>query len=262
MLDDLKFVFRRFRNSPGFAITAVMTLTLAIGVNTAIFSITDAILFRPLPYSDPDRLYTLLMLDRQTGGRFTRIPYQYSQVIKENHRGIEEVALSESGPSLIVTTNGESRRVPAIAVTANYLQALGVRPARGRLFDLRDGVQPGNPAILSYSAWQQQFGGDQQIIGRPATLGTTTLDIIGVMPAGFTFPPSLLFGENPEIVTVIPPKTYGAEDGIFYPIVRLKRGTTREQAQAEIEALVAPLATGDPRMAGDVPVLEDMKSVL
>jgi putative ABC transport system permease protein len=262
MLDDLKFVFRRFRNSPGFAITAVMTLTLAIGVNTAIFSIADAILFRPLPYSDPDRLYVLGMLNRQTGSRFTQIPYQHFQVIKENHRGIEEVVMSTSGPRLIVTTSDGSRRVSTIAVTANYLQTLGVRPARGRLFDSRAGVQPGNPAILSYSAWQQQFGGDQQIIGRPVTLGATTFDIIGVLPAGFTFPPSLLFGENPEIVTVMPPKTDGADDGIFYPIVRLKRGTTREQAQAEIEALVAPLAAGNSRMAGVTPVLDDMKSVL
>jgi putative ABC transport system permease protein len=262
MLDDLKFVFRRLRNSPGFAITAVMTLMLAIGVNTAIFSIADAILFRPLPYSDPDRLYTLQMLNRQTGIRGTRIPYQYFQVIKENHRGIEEVGMSEYVPGLIITTNDESRRASTIAVTANYFQTLGIRPARGRLFDSNDGTQPGNPAILSYATWQQQFGGDEQVIGRPVKLGTTTLDIIGVMPAGFTFPPSLLFGRNPEIITVMPPNTYGANDGIFYPIVRLKRGTTREQAQAQIDALVAPLATGDPRMAGDVPVLEDMKSVL
>jgi putative ABC transport system permease protein len=266
MLDDLKFVFRRFRNSPGFAIASVMTLTLAIGVNTAIFSIADAILFRPLPYSDPDRLYVLEMLNRQTGSRFTQIPYQYLQAIKENHRGIEEVAMSENGPSLIVTTNGESRRVSTMAVTANYLQTLGVRPARGRLFDSRDSTQPGNPAILSYATWQQQFGGDELIIGRPVTLGTMTFDIVGILPAGFTFPPSwtvvIESSRNPEIVTVMPPKAYGANDGIFYPTVRLKRGTTREQAQAEIEALVAPLATGNPQMAGVVPVLEDMKSVL
>jgi putative ABC transport system permease protein len=262
MLDDLKFVLRRLRKSPAFAITAVMTLTLAIGVNTAIFSIADAILFRPLPYSDPDRLYVLQMLNRQTGSRFTRIPYQYFQAIEENHRGIEEVAMSENGPNLIVTTNDESRRVSTMAVTANYLQALGVRPARGRLFDSRDSTQPGNPAILSYAAWQQQFGGDEQIIGRPVTLGTMIFDIVGVLPAGFIFPPSSLFGRNPEIVRVMPPKGYGANDGIFYPIVRLKRGTTREQTQAEIEALVAPLAAGNPQMAGVVPVLEDMKSVL
>lgn len=266
MLDDLKFVFRRFRNSPSFAITAIMTLMLAIGVNTAIFSIADAVLFKPLPYDDPDRLYVLQWWDRQTGVRSTRIPYQYIQVIKDHHRGIEEVGLSDDGPRLIATINEESRHVSTIAVTPNYLQALGVRPARGRLFDTSDGMRPGNPAILSDKTWRQQFGADEQIIGRAVTIGTMTFDIVGVLPAGFIFPPSRTViinqQQDPEIVTVLPSKDYGADVGIFYPLVRLKRGVTREQAQAEIETLAARLAVENPQMAGQVPVLEDLNSVL
>ena len=157
-------------------------------------------------------------------------------------------------------SNDGARRVPTLAVTANYFQVLGIIPAHGRLFDSHDSTQPGRLAMLSYAAWQQQFSGDDKIVGRSITLGATTFDIVGILPAGFVFPSSLT--GKPEIVTVMAPVTYSAAGGAFHPITRLEPGITREQAQAEIEALIAPMKGENPRTADLIPVLDDVKPVL
>lgn len=259
-LDDFKFALRRLWRSPGFTTVAILTLTLAIGANTAIFSIADAVLFQPLPYKDPSRIHILEMLDRQTGKRFLLTPYEYLQTIEEYHRGVGEVGMSEPGPKITVVTDGDARSIPTLATTTNYFHILGVRPAHGRLFDSRDSAQSGRAAMLTYAAWRQRFGGDEKIVGSSITLGTTTFDIVGVLPARFVFPSPL--AGRPEIVTVMAPKARGSAGGAFHPIVRLEPSVTREQAQAEIQALTAPLAAVDPRTANQTPVLNDIRSVL
>lgn len=260
VFDDLKFAFRRLKRSPGFTAIAVLTLALAIGTNTAIFSIADAVLFRPLPYQNPDSVQVLQMLDRQTGKRFLLTPYEYLQTIEEHRRGFGEVGMIEPGPKIVVVTNDDARSVPVVSVTANYFNILGVRPARGRLFDSQDSAQPGRVVMLTYQAWQQWFGRDEQIMGRSVTLGNTTSDIIGVLPTGFVFPSPL--AGRPEIVTVMAPKASGARGGALYPIVRLEPGVTRKQAQAEMQTLIAPLTAKNPQTASQTLVLDDVRSVL
>jgi len=262
MFDDLKFAFRRLRRSPGFAIVAIVTLAFGIGANTAIFSIADAVLFRPLPYSDPDRVFTMTRLNRQTSGRSTQIVYEYLHAIADHHTGLGEVGIGEPGPNVVMQTAEGVERVSAYAVTSNYFQILGVRAARGRVFDPNDNDKVGRPAILSYEAWQNRFGANDGIVGRPLALGTQTFDIVGVLPADFVFPAAPFFTGKAELITVLPPIAHGARGGTFFPIVRLEPGVTKAQAQAEIDALIGPLALAAPRPSNDTLSLDDMKTNL
>ena len=237
MIDDLRFAFRRLRHSPGFTIVALLTLTLAIGVNVSVLSIADAVLFRPLPYEDPDRVFVLRMVDKQTGQRYTRIAGDLMQAINDHHSSVSHVALVGAGPRIVAEGAAGAEVVPSAGVSANYFQLLGVRADRGRIFDERDGSGPGRPAMLSFSAWRTRFGSDPQIVGRPLSIGGITLDIVGVLPHDFVFPST--FARRPDVVTVLPPTALAG--GAFHPVVRLDAGTTAQQAQAEMDALIGPL---------------------
>ena len=263
MIDDLRFAWRRLRHAPGFTTAAILTLALAIGANTAIFSVADAVLFKPLPYADPDRVHVLMLADRATGARFTNTPHDYLHAIDDYHRGLSSVGLLVPFPGPVVATDEGSERIPAIAVSANYFEVLGARPARGRLFTSGDVTQAGRAAVLTYSSWKQRFGGDERIVGRPIALGTTQFDVVGVLPAGFVFPMlTAVSAGAPEVITIMEPIRRGAPGGALYPIVRREQGVTLEQAQAEIDTLTAPLAAQKSPAAKALPVLEDVRSVL
>jgi predicted permease len=272
MLQDLALAFRRLIQAPAFTAVAVAILALAIGANTAIFSIADAVLFRPLPYADPDHLYVLMSLDPKTGQRLRSVPFSYLQAIEEHHGGLGEVGMR--GPTLMtVHTGGEQAEwMETVPVTAAYLRVLGVRPARGRFFDAHDAAQAGRTAVITYECWQRRFAGDEQIIGRSVQLGTDRREVIGVLPSGFVFPATTLNflyspTGRPEFLTVgVAPGTNANPDvpKIVFdgltdePVVRLEPGVTIEQAEAQIDALVAPLREG----RTDLVVLVSPRAVL
>src|SRR5215475_11994780 len=260
MLADLKLAWRRLIKAPGFTITAVMILTFAIGANAAVFSIADAALFRPLQYHDPDNLYLLKMENQRTGRRYSQIPYRYLQVINERDPRRYEAGIFEPKPPVAIVLNGEAYSVSTLAVTENYLRLIGVRPALGRLLDAGDAAQAGRPAMLSYAAWRQRFGADEQIIGRSVNFGGVTFDIVGILPSGFVFPSP--FPDTLDLVTVMAQPSPGSSGGALDPILRLRPGVTRGQAQAEIDALIAPLAAENPQTADFRPAMVDVKSVL
>src|SRR5215467_10722281 len=167
MFADLRLAWRRLIKAPGFTVTAVMILTFAIGANAAVFSIADAALFRPLPYRDPDNLYLLRMTDQRTGKLYGGpVPYRYLQAIDRNRPQGSEVGIYEASRTTIIGP-GEAYTIYMFAVTDNYFRLLGIRPARGRLFDAGDVNGSGRPAMLSYATWRQRFGGAEQIIGHP-----------------------------------------------------------------------------------------------
>ena len=181
MFKDLQLAVRRLLEAPTFTLAAVITLALAIGANTAIFSIADAVLFRPLPYSDPDHLYVLMSLDPKTGQRLRSVPFTYLQALTEHHRGLGEVGLR--GPTTMTVHRGgdQAEWMETIAVTPGYLRVLGVRAVRGRVFDDRDVGQAGRSAVITYEAWQRRFGSDETIIGRSVRLGTEMRLVVGVL---------------------------------------------------------------------------------
>jgi len=253
MLHDMAFAFRRLVNAPVFTSAAVVTLALAIGANTAIFSIADAVLFRPLPYEDPDNLYVLMSLDPKTGQRLRSVPFTYLQAIDEHHRGVRQVGLR--GPTMMTEHVGddETEWMETVAVTPAYWRVLGIRPVRGRLFE--SGDQAGRSALITYECWLRRFGADETIIGRSVQLGGDTREIVGVLPSGFMLPATALnflysSTGRPEFITLGPPPG-GTPNPDVPPIVsrgladeavvRLEPGVSVEQAQAEIDSLIAPM---------------------
>ena len=258
MFDDLRFALRRLRHSPGFTSVALLTLTLAIGVNVSVLSVADAVLFRPLPYENPDDVFVLRMADKQTGQRFTRVAGDLMQAINDHHSSVSHVAMTSGGPRIVVEGPAGAEVVPSVGVSANYFRLLGVRPQQGRVFDERDASAPGRPAMLSYSAWRTRFGGDSAMIGRPLSLGGLTLDIVGVLPPNFVFPST--FARRADVVTVLPDTAL--EGGAFHPIVRLDSDVTPQQAQAEMDALIVPRARR-PGSTTDVSIaLDDVRAII
>ena len=192
MFNDCRLAVRRLINTPAFTAPAVLTLALAIGANTAIFSIADAVLFRPLPYSDPNHLYALMSLDPKTGERLRSVPYEYVQAIEDRHPGIGDIGL-RSTTMMTVHRGGEQPEwMETVALTPEYLRVLGVRPIRGRFFDASDSGQAGNLAVITYETWQRRFGSDETIIGRSLLLGPETHVIIGILPRDFMLPATAL----------------------------------------------------------------------
>jgi putative ABC transport system permease protein len=272
MLHDAILALRRLRNAPSFTVVAIVTLALAIGANTATFSVADVVIFRPLPYANPEHVYVLQLRNAKSEERSRAVPFEYLQLIDEHHRGLGEVGLR--GPTMM-TIHGadhEAEWMETLAVTPSYFRVLGVRAVLGRLFDNGDAADPGRAAVLSYETWQRRFAGDENIVGRAVKLGTRTRLIIGVLPRDFVFPATSLQFQfsptgRPEYLTVARPlardsgATSLARRFTDDAIVRLERGVTREQAEAEIEALVAP-SRARRRQGNDTVVLESPRAVL
>jgi hypothetical protein len=161
----------------------VVTLALGIGANTAIFSVVDAVLLRPLPYADPDRLVTVG--DRNAEGFSTNIGFATLHDFRERSRSFEQLALMRGwGPTLFV--NGEAEALEAVRVSWNYFRMMGVSPALGRDFTAADD-RPDHwrVLLLSDSLWRDRFGADPSIVGRSITMNDRQYQVIGVMPPSF-----------------------------------------------------------------------------
>jgi putative ABC transport system permease protein len=277
MFTDLKLAWKRLRNSPGFAVIAIVTLALAVGANTAIFTVADAVLFRPLPYEDPDRLFVVRMLDQATGERWSGVPYEYVASVQRHHSGVAEVALRSTTMMLdhAGAVGGES--VETFYAAPDYLKVLGAPLARGRHFDTADALaSAGHRVVLTYESWQRRFGGDETILGRGVRLGSIDRTVVGILAPAFIFPSaSLLFSDittgRAEFTMVAAPPdpddptrrssvTLGgmAVDAVL----RLKPGVSATQARAELDVLSARVRASRPMDATHVVVLEDVRSVL
>jgi putative ABC transport system permease protein len=183
LFQDLSFGARMLVKKPGFTLIAVITLALGIGANTAIFSVVNAVLLRPLPYRDPDRIVTIRnysshpILDGANGADFLDW--------REQAKVFEQVAALADG-SVDLTGSGEPERLRAGMVSANLFETLGVGPAYGRAFtQAEDQPRAAHVVILSHRLWQRRFGGDPQLIGRTLTLMDQNWTVIGIMPPEF-----------------------------------------------------------------------------
>src|SRR5262245_3883846 len=258
MLSDVRLAWRSLVRAPIFSLTAILTVALAVGANTAIFSIADAVLFRPLPYGDPDHLFVVQSMDPSSSRRFASVRWPHLRGIRNDIRSLSDVATVDAGPSLVALADGRYRDVPTAAVSANYFEILNVRATRGRLFVPSDAGNT-RAAVLSYDAWISRFGGDERIVGQAASFGAARYDIIGVLPRGFAFTPTP-FVQRPQVVVLHDPSE--ANPGVINPVVRLERGATREQASAELTALARSINQADRSLQGSIPVLQDLRSLL
>jgi predicted permease len=234
LLHDLRFALRALRRSPGFTAVAVLTLALGIGANTAIFSVVDAVLLRPLPFAESDRLVRLFTVSRLSD-HDVYSPANFRDARTLNHT-LAEVSFFDGG-SFTLTGRGEPTQLQGVRVGQNFFQVLRARPALGRVFRAEEN-QPGQNrvVVLSHSLWQQRFGGDPAIVGRTISLNRLPYEVVGVMPAGFSYP------EGQE--AWVPEEYDGrfmSEDsrGGYYMDVfgRLKPGVTVEQAARDVHAI-------------------------
>lgn len=244
LLKDIRYGLRGLLNRPGFTVIALVTLALGIGANTAIFSVVNAVLLRPLPFEKPEEL--VIVWEDATFAGFphnTPAPANYVDWKNQNQSFADMAASHET--SFNLTGDGEPERVQSYAVTANFFPLLGVQPLLGRSF-LTEEDQPGanKVAVLSYSLWQSRYGADRNILNREILLNGEKHTVVGVMPASFQF-----FEKD---VRLWVPIAFDSEElanrgGHYLTVVaRLKPGVTALQAQAEMNAIMSRIAMDHP----------------
>jgi hypothetical protein len=248
LIRDLRFALKSFAKSPGFMAAAVLSLALGIGANTTVFSIVSALLLRPLPYADADRL--VILWNTSPGLGITQDWFSTAQYfdIKNGHKGLEEVAIAIGG-NYNLTGEGEPVRVGVVRVSSNLLPMLGLRAEQGRLFT-RDEDTVGHPAtaVLSYGMWVRHYGSDPHMLGRSIIVNGQSYEVVGILPRSFALPrevlPTLDGAEQAEILLPLPltpnaAQVRGHED---YNIVgKLRAGVPLEQARAEMATITARL---------------------
>jgi putative ABC transport system permease protein len=237
---DLKLGVRMLAKNPGFTIAAIVTLALGIGGNTAIFTVTNALLLRALPYKDPSRLVMLNSERRGStdeGGNFSLTRYELIRDRNHSFSGIAVWAID----SFNLTGRGEPEQVPVARVSPNFFDLLGVTPQLGRAFIAEDGQVAGPPVVMiSDGLWRTRFNSDRGIIGQSVTLDSQSYTIVGVLPAGIQFP---FIGQadvwSPRYfeLTFMSAAHMRAGVGYLTPIARLRPGVSIRAASAEMDLL-------------------------
>ena len=247
MFRDIQFAARSLLKRPGFTLIVVLTLALGIGANAAVFSVINAVLLRPLPYRDADRVVTLWQNNIKAGTPRNDVsPANFIDWSEQNSSfeaiaGIEPFGFSMVG-------DGEPERFPAWLVTSGFFQVAGVEPLIGRTFNAEDYV-PGNHrvVVLSYGLWQRRFGGDTSVVGRKLTLNGQPYVVVGVMPAEFQLPPDRDVWA-PRVVGESERQLRGAT--YWNVVARLKQGVTVTQSQEEMNGIAARLSSQYPDTNG------------
>src|SRR5215831_4743420 len=233
---DLRYAIRGLRRNVSFTAIAVITLALGIGANSAIFSVVNAVLIKPLPYPDPDALVGVWHSYVRQGVKDNNVnmsgPMYFGY--REQIRTFEKFGVWSSGAAS-VTGGGDPQQVRTLSVTDEILPALGVPPAVGRWFSRADDTT-GTPetVILTYGYWQRRFGGDRAIVGHALTIDSRPRVVIGIMPQSFRF-----LDRDPELI--LPQRLKGDEPpgNLNYTgIARLKPGITLAQADADIARIL------------------------
>ena len=257
MLNDLRFAVRMLGRSPGFTTAALLVLTLGIGATTTMFGATNAVLLRPLPFPDPDRLFVIRETRAQAGFEQTVVSAEEYLTWTRGSHVVENAAIF-SYPGLAVTTDGLPDRLPALRVSAEFFPLLGLTPVAGRPFT-RENEQPGHGDVLliSYRLWQDRFAGAASAIGRTVRVEGKPAVIIGVLPPKFSFTGRVDL-IVPETLT---PELAAADQGHSFSVyARLAPGVTREQAISELTRTARAAERTPKHLTGVtlVPLKEDL----
>jgi putative ABC transport system permease protein len=255
---DLRYGVRTLRKNPGFTAVAVLTLALGIGANTAVFTVVNGVLLRPMPFPEAERLVLVSLTPR--GGPFEWQPGVSDRdylAFVEQDQAFERVASFTSRATANLTGAGDPVQIPVAYVTTDFFPTLRTNPAMGRGF-LTEEDEPGrdNVVVLSHELWKERFGADLEISGKTVRLDGISHTVVGVMPAGFAFP---------EVKLWMPLKIRIDEHNSFTrPVVgRLKPGVTSQQVQAELGAFAErrPLGPGENK-ADRMPLIIPLKDLL
>ncbi|HEX5709234.1 MAG TPA: ABC transporter permease [Pyrinomonadaceae bacterium] len=245
LIRDLRYAVRVQRRSPGFTAMAVLTLALGVGANTAIFSVVNAVLLRPLNYREPERLVMVWEELPAVGvRRDTPAPGNFNDW-KTQNRVFEDMAALEYRNYDLTGDGGEPERLFAYGVSTNFFSLLGVGPAEGRDFTPEEG-RPGadKVAVISHGLWQRRFGGERAVVGRDVLLNGEKHTIVGVMPRGFQFGTLDMSVWTP--FTLTPEQLSNRSIHFLEVVARLKPGVTAAQADADLKAITGRIAAAYP----------------
>ncbi|HEV8168889.1 MAG TPA: ABC transporter permease, partial [Pyrinomonadaceae bacterium] len=239
LIKDIRYGFRGLLKRPGFTVIALVALALGIGANTAIFSLVNAVVIRPLPFPEPDQLVWVFGNIRNGGSRASVSPLDFVDYRNQN-KTFEQFAASGTSPRpMNLTGTGEPERLMASAVTGNYFDTFKVYPALGRGFSLEnEKTGQDQVAVLSHAFWQKRFAGDPDIVNKTIILDSKPYQVIGVMPAGLSLPQS---AELWVPMNFDDPDMKLRKAHFLRPIGRLKPGVTLLQAQADTDIIAAQL---------------------
>lgn len=243
---DLRFGLRQLRRSPGFAVLAVVTLALGIGATTAVFSVVDQLLLRPLGYPAPDRIVRLLDVEEGDDTGTISSP-DFRDWMRQSTSFVSGALYDEYAPTL--TVNGEPRKLSAASVNASYFDVLGLKPAVGRFFLPAENEGGSSRVVLSWGLWHDAFGADPDVVGRVIDLSGYPYTIVGVAPP-MEDPGLSGAGEDAPRLWRSTPQyfgTNGRSGRSFTAVARLKPGVTIVQARSELAAIEARLARQYPR---------------
>ena len=250
-MQNLRYALRVLAKQPLFTAIVILTFALGIGANTAVFSVVNAVLLRPLPFHEPQNLVALGEFDTREkadpGTEIESISYLDYVDWRDQNKVFEHVAVCTNQSVGTLTDGNQATHVQGESVSANLFTLLGIQPILGRTF-LPKEDEPGNyVVILSYELWQRQFGGDRGIIGKNIRLDAKQWQVIGVMPPRFTFP--LRFSNPPEVwisMSILRtsddgsrPMTEQRDNDFLQCVARLKPGVSLKQAQANIDTITA-----------------------
>ena len=238
---DVTYGARVMRRAPAFTAVAVATLALGIGANTSIFTVVNAVLLRPLPYADPERLVLIWSTDETKGTREISSSYPDFETWRDQTRSFEGVAALTSR---MATLGGDdlAELIPAIQTTPDFFRVLGVRASLGRVFGEADGAADAAPvAVLSDAAWMRQFGGRGDIVGATISVNRRPHTVIGVVPSAMHFIPT----EVEQVYTLLPRETQWSH-GYLRVVARLRAGVTLEAARAELDLVARRTAAEQP----------------
>jgi len=250
-MNDLKYAFRQLRNSPGFTLVAILTLALGIGANTAIFSVVEGVLLRPLPFPNAERLVRIYEALDENGARSASLNLSDRTVarFREFGREIFEDVAGGTGTAAVVGVNAGApvQTVPAAQVTSNFFAVLGLHPAQGRNFTAEEGLnQNANVVIVSDDFWRSELNSRRDVLGSSIVVDGTPRTIIGVMPKAFRHPyranlwlPLALQADNPATIN----------NHYLYGVARLRPGVAAAKAEEAVKRICAAINRDDPNPA-------------
>ncbi|HEV8147220.1 MAG TPA: ABC transporter permease, partial [Bryobacteraceae bacterium] len=254
LLSDLRYSVRMLLKSPGLALAAILSLAIGIGANTALFSVVNGLLLRPLPYPDPDRLGLIWLHSPGLGIlQDWPSPGQYLDLKQQNH-SFEDIAIVH-GTTVTMTGGDEPVRLEMLRTSSNLFTLLGAKPLLGRVLTADDD-KPGQArvAILSHGLWKRQFGGDPNIVGRSLTLNNNQVTVAGVLGPDFHLNneviPTVGAIEKMDVFLPLPLAADAQQnrgDENYNLVVRLKPGTTWAAAQADVDVIAAGIRVKDKR---------------
>ncbi|HYL63576.1 MAG TPA: ABC transporter permease [Candidatus Methylomirabilis sp.] len=243
---DIRLAVRGLRKSPGFLTVVVLSLALGIGANTTIFSMLNALLYRPLPYPNPNQLTVIWQTEKEHPADWQPPPIAELADWKKQATVFQDIALTSFTEEVIMSRSGEPEPGRVQYVTPNFFSLLGVQPILGRIFTAEEMQDHSYAVVISKTFWKNHFNNDPQILGKTLDVDSVPSTVVGVMPAGF----APFYGGRLDLWIPVNPESarYSARiDHWLMPVGRLKPGTTVEQAQVEMDVIAKRLEAAYPK---------------